>query len=275
MILTDIHNHSTFSADGISPLEEMVFAAKEKGMTYYGVSEHFDFDYLDQGILAQGKVVPMIDYPAYFAKARALQAEHNSERFHFLAGGEFGFCPLAHSQEKYQKIVEEYSPDFIVNSVHTLDKYDCYFHEAFVGKTKEYMYSAYLERIRLSLDAPYRYDIIPHLGYVSRNAPYEDKKFRYEDFSAQIDDILRTIISKGKILEVNSSSRGAGSDFLPDVDVLTRYFELGGRLVSYASDAHNTERIGEKRETVVAALKRVGFTHLTVPNKGEYLQIQL
>ena len=52
MKLTDVHTHSAYSNDGISPLEEMVFAAKAQGLSYYGVSEHFDYDYLHLGILA-------------------------------------------------------------------------------------------------------------------------------------------------------------------------------------------------------------------------------
>ena len=75
MKLTDVHTHSTFSADGITPLADMLARAEELGVAYYGVSEHFDYDYLADGVLVEGKTVPMTDAAAYFACARALQAD--------------------------------------------------------------------------------------------------------------------------------------------------------------------------------------------------------
>lgn len=74
---------------------------------------------------------------------------------------------------------------------------------------------------------------------------------------------------------MNSSTKTAGSPFIPDTDILERYFELGGRMVSFASDAHDTTRIADRRDIVVAALKKVGFTHLTIPDKGRYLQLEI
>lgn len=275
MILTDVHTHSTFSADGISPLSEMVACAKRKGLRYYGVSEHFDYDYQEQHILVHGKEINYVDARAYFTAARQMQQEENGETFTLLVGGEFGFAKLERCYEKYAQVIETYQPDFIVNSAHTCDGHDCYFPEYCAGKPKALAYGRYLQAVRDSLDAPYHYDIVAHIGYVSRNAPYEDKKFRYSEFADLIDDILTTVVAKGKILEVNSSSRGAGSEFLPDTDILCRYFELGGRKVSFASDAHNTERIAEKRETVVAELKKIGFTHITVPVCGKEVSVAL
>ena len=144
----------------------------------------------------------------------------------------------------------------------------------FEGKSKEYAYSRYLEQVRLSLDAPYPFDIVGHVGYVSRKAPYADRKIRYADYAALYDEILKTIIEKDKILEVNSSSRGAESEFLPDTDVLRRYFELGGRKVSFGSDAHWTERIADKADLVFRALKEIGFSFLTIPQRV-HLSVEL
>ena len=165
-------------------------------------------------------------------------------------------------------MIARYKPDFVVNSVHTVDGHDAWFAEYFVGKTKETAYRAYLLRVRESLDAPYRYDIVAHLGYVARNAPYPDRAMRYTDYADLLDDILRGVIARDKILEVNSSARGAG-DFIPATDVLQRYFALGGRLVSFASDAHGADRICAGRETVVSALRAIGFTHIAVPDCGK------
>lgn len=270
MILTDLHTHSTFSSDGKSSLEDMVLTAKSQGLRYYGISEHFDLD--EFSIKLYNGV---IDEKAYFSCARELQSRYNDKTFTLLVGGEFNYISDERIREKFAYISEVYRPDFVVNSVHVVDGGECYRHEYFAGKQKEYAYSRYLEQVLRSLDAPYRYDIVGHIGYVSRNAPYEDRKIRYLDYADLYDEILRKIIQKNVILEVNSTSRGAGSEFLPDTDVLRRYFELGGRKVSFGSDAHWTQRIAEKRELICTALKEIGFTYITVPDRGSHVEIEL
>ena len=274
MILTDIHTHTKFSVDGRSDIRDMIHRAVSLGLTYYGISEHFNYDYDRLRLQIDGELVPPIDEKAYFSCARKLQKEY-SNKLTLLVGAEFGYDDASSTLLRYMDTAEKYSPDFIVNSVHTCLGMDCYFPHYCNGKSKEYAYNAYLYRVLESLDAPYPYDIVAHIGYCSRNATYPDAKLRYEDFSDVLDLILKRIIQKGKILEVNSSAKTAGSPFIPDTDILSRYFELGGRMISFASDAHDTERIADKRDTVVAALKKIGFTYLTVPNKGNYLKIEI
>lgn len=273
MILTDVHTHSTFSADGRTPLAEMFARAEALGLQYYGISEHFDYDYLAEHVLCEGKQVPMIDAPAYFAAARALQAERGHGT-RLLVGGEFGFSPDKKAQALYAEAIRTYAPDFIVNSVHTVDGTDVWFGAYFRGKTKEAAFRGYLLRVKESLAAPYPYDIVGHIGYVARNAPYPDPLLRYADYAPLIDEILQGIISREKILEVNSSGRSAGR-FLPNTDILTRYFVLGGRLISFASDAHDAARVGDGRAEVCKALRAIGFTHIAVPDCGKRHMITL
>ena len=274
MIRTDIHTHTKFSADGRNSIEEMIAAAMQKGLAWYGISEHFNYDYDRLHLTIDGQEVPPIDEEAYFSRARALQRQLKG-KLHLLVGAEFGYDNESSVLQRYICTQEKYSPDFVVNSVHTCLGMDCYFPHYCSGKSKEYAYNAYLYRVLESLDAPYRYDIVAHIGYCSRNATYADPKLRYEDFSDVLDEILKRIVAKGKILEVNSSAKTAGSPFIPDTDILERYFALGGRMVSFASDAHDISRVADKRDLVVAALKKAGFTYITVPDRGNYLQIPL
>ena len=117
---------------------------------------------------------------------------------------------------------------------------------------------------------------IPFLGYCERYAPYEDKKFYYEEYKELFDEIFKKIIAKGKILEVNAKSDSDSSPaFCPNEELLKAYYEAGGRKISYASDAHKTDDIMKNREIVVETLKRIGFEYLTVPMQGEYIKVEL
>lgn len=274
MILTDVHTHTAFSADGRSDIKDMIETAISKGVTYYGISEHVNYDYDVLGIKIDGETEHEIDLPAYFKRARALQEEYK-DKIHLLAGCEFGFNGSNYCLEKYGEIVKNFHPDFVVNSIHTCLGEECYFPEYTQNKSKEYAYTAYFQAVLESLDAPYPYDIVAHIGYCSRNAVYPDPKIRYKDYSKILDKILEKIIKKDKILEVNTSSKTAGSPFIPDTDILEKYYEAGGRKISYGSDAHDTSRVAEKREIVIQALKKIGFAYITVPVCGKHIKVDI
>ncbi len=261
-ILTDLHTHSRFSADGDSELKDMLEKAFQSGLKYYGVAEHADFDFD-----AAGMEIAPLKPDEYFPAARKLQAEYGKKGLNVLVGCECGFSSDKETTEKYEKLISDYNPDYVINSVHLVYGEDCYFAPYFAGRDKKTAYLKYLNCVRDSLLVPYRYDIVGHLGYVSRKAPYSDPKLYYSEFAEILDEILKIIIDKGKILEVNTSVTSRVGEFLPGADILARYYELGGRRVSFGSDAHKTERIADRRALVIAELKRIGFTYLTVPGE--------
>ena len=272
--LTDMHNHSTpASHDGRSTAAEMVERALELGVAFYGFSEHFDYDYDFDKIRAMNlHYICNEDEGEYFHAARHLQEDYEGV-MNVAVGAEFGYSEKAEVHGRYATTYEKYRPDFVINSVHSDEGLD-YCCRVFTNEKKD-VYRNYLRLIRKSLDAPYHYDIVGHIGYIARYVPYEDRSFSLEEFGAEIDDILKTIIAKDKILEVNSSTKQLPQFCMPDVNILQRYYDLGGRKVSFGSDAHFTSRILEKRKEIVEALKQIGFTYITVPFKGEHIKVEI
>lgn len=273
-LLTDVHTHSRFSHDGVDALADMLVAAYGKGLAFYGVSEHFDYDLREE---VKGEYD--IDAEAYFCAARRLQAEY-AGRMNVLVGAEFGYSDDENVWGRYASVCEKYRPDFVVNSIHSLNGRDYYsrlpFHDE-KGETlpKDEVYRRYIRLVSDSLDVPYPYDIVGHFGYLMRYAPYAARQMRYAEFADEIDEMLRKMIDKGKILEVNSSAKGLEELTLPYGDVIKRYFELGGRKVSFASDAHGVERVAHHRAEVIKILKEIGFTYVTVPCKGEHIKVEI
>ncbi|MBQ9118210.1 MAG: histidinol-phosphatase HisJ family protein [Clostridia bacterium] len=279
--LTDVHTHSTYSPDGVSPLEEMVKTAQAKGIAFYGVSEHVNYDMLvaeqDGRIYATERHT---DVDGYFHAARHLQEDYAGV-MNVLVGAELGYTDDVRAQNMYKELIQKHSPDFIVNSIHTLGGIDYWSGDPYYTEGRESVrdkrevYEEYLRLVLRSVKADYDYDIIGHIGYPTRYAPYADRSMPYAEYAKEIDEVLVEIIARGKILEVNSSNDKGVSMTLPDREIMQRYFDLGGRKVSYSSDAHDTARIMDKREKVVAMLKEIGFTYLTVPCKGEHIQVEI
>ncbi len=272
--LTDMHTHSyPASHDGQNSLSEMLSAARKKGFAFYGVSEHFDYE-LDFSAMPDEERKALVngDEEEYFHSARHLQEDYEGV-VNVAIGAEFGYSDEEKVWGRYETTYKKYRPDFVINSVHCYQGRD-YARYEFVEE-EEAAYGEYLALIRRSLDAPYPYDIVGHIEYIVRYAPYAEKEIAYERYAAAWDDILLTIIKKGKILEVNSATKALPRRTLPSERILRRYYELGGRRISFGSDAHGTQRIGDKREEIAAMLKEIGFTHFTVPFKGEYIQVEI
>lgn len=277
--LTDVHNHSTFSDDGVSTLSDMLQTAQERGVAFYGVSDHFNGDLCAEARRHEKD----IDAEAYFHTARHLQEDYAGVMNVFV-GAELGFSEEESVQAYYRSVCEKYRPDFIVNSIHSYQGWDYYKQKQFylqdengekVLRDQREAYEEYFKLFEKSLDASYPYDIVGHLGYVSRYYPRENKEIRYVDYAQTLDRILKKIIEKEKILEANSAVYDLKQTAIPGRDVFARYFELGGRKVSYASDAHQTTSILRGREGIVKMLKEIGFTYLTVPCQGEHIKVEI
>ena len=272
--LTDMHTHSfPASHDGRNTAAEMLVEAQKMGVAFYGFSEHFDYDYdVEKMSPEEYKETRNGDEGEYFHNTRHLQEDYEGV-MNVAVGVEFGFSEKEEVQGRYAMTYEKYHPDFVINSVHGGNGMD--FIRYTFTETKGEIYRMYLRLIRKSLDVPYHYDIVGHIGYIARYVPFEDKSISLEEFGEELDDILKTIIAKDKILEVNSSTKNLPQLCLPDVHILQRYYELGGRKVSFGSDAHFTSRLMEKREEIVSALKKIGFTYITVPFKGEHIKVEI
>ena len=272
--IVDMHTHSAFSHDGCAELKDMLAAAQRAGIGFYGVSEHYDFDYnldlvadadLRARLIAEGGA-------EYFHAARHLQEDYEGV-MNVVVGAEFGYSDDEAVKARYIAEYEKSRPDYVINSVHTMEGKDFAYFQ-FDGDKKA-VYSAYLSTIRRSLDVPYPYHIVGHIGYAARYVPFENVEFDFETFGELLDDIFRTIIAKGKILEVNSSSKQLQQRSIPDKALLKRYYELGGRKICFGSDAHAPDRIAEKWSETMQTLKEIGFTYLTVPFRGEEIQVEI
>lgn len=254
--IIDCHTHCDFSHDSTAPARDMIESALAKGLSYFAITDHCD---KDCEVLPGYEYIRQIDLPRRFEEITSLRDEYRG-KIDVAVGIEYGW--LAAADPLYIEINKQYETDIIINSVHLVSGEDCYFAPFFDKRTRREAYTEYLQDVSASVDAPYDYDVIGHIGYVIRKAPYEDKVMRYADYSDLLDEILRKLIAKGKALELNSHAEGTGLDFLPEPDTLRRYRELGGELVTFGSDAHAPENIARNFDLVCEALKAAGFKYL-------------
>ena len=252
--MVDLHVHTNFSFDSDEQPENYIKRAGELNAKMLGFSEHYDYDAFLDG--AEG--VELADIPAYLEKIKSLNKSCGDTQI--LCGIEFGYRKAA--QEQYRTLIEKYPFDYVINSVHTLPgRGDSYYEGFFDGATIEDSYRDYFKVVLESVYADFDYQIIGHIGYVSR---YRDvlHKIIYDDYSDIIDDILKAVIERDKCLEINTASGHADVLCLPDTDIIKRYLALGGRKMSFGSDAHSAEKFMSKSDRVKDFLKSVGVGEL-------------
>ena len=73
--------------------------------------------------------------------------------------------------------------------------------------------------------------------------------------------VLKKLISMGKGLEMNTGGLKYGLGFCnPHPDVVKRYRELGGRIITFGSDAHDPLFLGYEFDRAAALARECGFT---------------
>lgn len=253
--MVDVHLHTKFSFDSEEEPENYIKKAIKLGVNTIGFSEHYDYDaYLDGE-----KDVTLADLVGYTANINNLKITH--PEITILQGIEFGYRKEALPQ--YNKLLNEYPFDYVINSLHTLKgRGDCYHDKFFNGRPLKESYLDYFKGVLESVNADYDYQIVGHVGYVCRYRKGYGARIVYFDFADIIDEILRAIIKKDKCLEINTSNGVSGCTFLPDTDIIKRYLELGGKLLSFGSDAHCAERYYKNADLLKEFLKQVGVKEL-------------
>jgi len=254
-MLSDWHMHTEFSLDSDAKPEDMIESAVLKGLDAVCITDHEDKDYESQGDLWT------FDIERYFARMKEMQEKYQ-DRIAVRIGVEIGLQP--HLGEYYRNYVGQNPFDFVIGSVHLIGARDPYYKEFFEGRSDgdayEETFAETYENIRNVED----FDVLGHLDYVTRYGKHQAEEYSYARFSDMIDQILRYLIEHGKGIELNTAGLKYGLPYAhPHTDVLKRYRELGGEIITVGSDAHKPEHVAYDFWKVPEILQRCGFRYYT------------
>lgn len=254
--IIDHHMHTNYSpdADPKTTMELYIKSAKEKGIDGVMVTDHVDFDY-PTPIFDE-----KIDYEVYKKEIEYLSKKEN---FKIYLGVEVGYQP--HLKQKISNLLNSFPFDFVICSIHVGDGLDFYNGDFFRGKTQKEAYLRYFEIVLNAVKSYDDYDVFGHIDYIIRYGGFKDRSYQFKDYAHIIDEILRTIISKGKGIEINTSGLRYGLGVLhPGIDLLKRYKELGGKIITFGSDAHKIKDYYAGFEEAKEMLLEAGFEYITI-----------
>lgn len=262
-ILTDYHLHSSFSGDSDAPMEEMILRGISLGLTHMCFTEHNDFDYpvtedCPEGFFDLNTDAYLYDLIRY--------REKYQNRLHLLFGLELGLQP--HLVRKNAVLAKSYDFDFIIGSSHICNGKDPYYPVFFDGRSEEEAYREYFQSIFDNIRRFQNFDVYGHLDYVVRYGPNRDKDYSYTKYQDLFDKILRLLIENGKGIELNTGGLRSGMrDVHPCTDVIRRYRELGGEIITIGSDAHISGHIAAGFDVAENVLSACGFKYYTIFEK--------
>ena len=176
-----------------------------------------------------------------------------------LKGIEIGMYEECH--EQIRNVLSSNSFDQVLASVHYIQQTDPYYGGYYEGKDWKQAYGGYLETIYREMTWLGDFDIMGHYDYIVRYAPYPVTSIRYRDFSDIFDEMFRYLIYEGKALEINTKSYEGHRGRIVELDhnVLLRYREMGGEIISLGSDSHEPSRVGAGFPHFAGLLKSLGF----------------
>jgi histidinol-phosphatase (PHP family) len=246
-MIFDSHSHTAFSGDSEMKAEEALAAADQAGVGLV-FTEHLDLDY-------PGEIDFTFDPSAYWQQYEPLRGSR------LLLGVEVGMQST--TAERSRTFVDTVPFDLVIGSIHMVDGKDIYYREAYGTQSKEEFFHKYYQQMADNIRRHDFIDVLGHIDYIARYAPYKNPDVSYGSFQMDIDAVLKAVIETDTVMELNTrrlGSRLAIKELLP---VYRRYQELGGRYVTLGSDAHTADAVGANFRVARELIEAVGLRTVT------------
>lgn len=259
MINIDQHVHSKISHDGISTIDEYINYAILNNIKEITFTEHYD-DYTKTN--SNLKTLNIDYYKNEYNKHK-----NNIVKTNF--GIEIGLRP--ESYILISNMVKNNNFDFIIGSSHiTCGKDLAYDKSFFENLTPNQAIIKYLNEVLKNINIyKNEFDVYGHIDYIIRyiikNYGNIMTKINYIEFKELLDEILLTIIKTNKGIEINTSAIRYGLNMPhPNIEILKRYKELGGKIITIGSDAHKKEDLLSNFNIVYDILESIGFENIAI-----------
>lgn len=259
-IKTDYHLHSFFSGDCSTSMEDMILKGIDLGLTHMCFTEHHDEGFIDEH--GNPSDMFLLNADSYLYELLKYKEKY-ANQIKILFGVELGI--QSHVTRALAKFVKAHEYDFVLASSHLCEQKDPYYPSFYEGRSEKEAYFEYFSAILKCIKMYSNFDVYAHLDYVVRYGPNKDREYSYFQYADVLDEILKHLIENEKGIELNTGGIRRGlSQPNPSYDIIKRYKELGGEIITVGSDAHSTASIAYGFDTACEALKTCGFKYYTI-----------
>lgn len=259
MLLYDYHTHTNYSPDSSMPLRTLIKRCATQGLKEICITDHID------NYLCYDYDVP--DYNKVSAELEEIAKDF--PEINVKLGCELSFSPTLYKE--FENVAKSFDFDFIIGSSHECDGSFLYPGTDYFNKKEKYQaFKIYYEEVLENIKSVDNFDVYGHIDYIYRYSKnhYKDNEMNYSDFKDLIDESLKTLIYKGKGIELNTSGIRYGlNDIHPNDIILKRYKELGGEIITVGSDAHAPDHVYRGFDLAYERLIDAGFEYITTFDK--------
>ena len=261
MIYSDYHMHTNYSSDSDATMESMIEKAISLGLKEIAITDHLDYQYPDP------EFPFLLDYDAYTAKINDMKQKYDGKII-IRKGVEFGL--QSHVKKETDDFYKNGIFDFVIGSTHCVKGLELYGNYFYNGKTQHNAYLEYFEDLYNNVKIYDCFNVYGHMDYVNRYGDYDNRNLNVSEFMEIIDEILKLLIKKDKGIELNTSGIKYGLGYIhPKIEIIKRYKELGGEIVTIGSDAHSPEYVASHIKDAYTLLRHAGFKAFTVFEKQQ------
>lgn len=262
----DMHSHlGGWSPDAGQSVEMLLSAAKKKGLNGIAVTDHYEMD----SLTADGRpwTFDTEQYWEQNAGFRKRPSESGGAKVPgILIGIEMGFLPGR--IEETRELMRRGRFDCIILSLHAYEGIDPVTEpeNMYTGRLSD-TYSKVIGAMARMAEIFPEADIIGHYDFFSRYALQDDPKMLYSHAPEAFDRLFAVMIRNRQALEINTGTvealhkrRGYTlEEAMPDEKIIRRYMELGGRLFTLGSDAHEETAVARYFEETAEWMRRHGI----------------
>src|SRR5690625_1099263 len=248
----DYHTHNSRCGHAKGTIQDYIEAAIERNLDIIGISDHSPHFYSDQDHLLPRTTMKKSEFAGYVEEVLRLK-ETYKDKIDVLLGVESDYFP--EYMDFYKKEYKKYPFDYIIGSIHFLGDSSIFDKKVWGTLTdaeKITRQEKYYHLIQQSAQSG-MFHILGHIDCM---------KTAYRPFSELpkevVDETLRIIGENEVAIEVNTSGAHKGCGWYPTTDILERALHYGVD-VTFGSDAHVPERVGDEFEDVVITLKDIGY----------------
>ena len=228
-MIFDSHIHTKFSTDSNMDIKNAISTAKSKNLGLI-ITDHMDMNFPGEKDFKFDLVDFFNTYEIYKSKNLKLGVELGlSENF----------------LDQISKIPSSYDFDFILGSIHSINEKDIYYELLNNSHSKKEFFTEYFNTMLSCVKLYDCFDSLSHIDYPSRYCSFDNKEIVLEDNKDTISEIFKTIISKEKVIELNTNRLNSKEAINTIMEIYKLYHDLGGRYVTIGSDSHIKENIGK------------------------------
>ena len=261
--MIDYHIHTAFSADSQMDIDLTITTAIKRGLTHIAITDHMDHEHYN----------PFIKFDLNIQEYSRVIDELKEKYKHQITiakGVELGLQPYL--LDWCRDFLDTNSFDFVIGSIHNVQKQDLYT-KFTQNKCKHDCIQGYLLDLQECVTNFDGYSVVGHFDVIRRyikDEDDEDNTINFEDYLDITTEIFKTLIHKGKGIEINTSGlrKGLGATS-PSIEFVKRFCQLGGEILTIGSDAHIPTEIGQDLEAAVVIAKAAGFKYLTTFAQGK------